>query len=78
MSVAECLFGTDAHMRWAGGVLHDGELSKNEGLVGWKARAVSGPARGCPVCTDDGYASGRGVLQRSSARKGKHDAWGLC
>ena len=70
MFAAEYLHGIHAHMRRVWRCGNDGELSKNEALVGWKARVVSGPSPGCQFCTDDGYASGRGcVIARQRSRK---------
>ena len=79
MLVAECLLGTDAHMRRAGGVLQR-RRAEQERRVGWTEsvrcfRAVTG----MPVLPRRWLCVGQGgVLQRGSARKVKYDPWRLC
>ena len=53
----------DRNARWGGGT-NVGPTEEES------ARAVAGQILGCPLCADDGHASGRASLTASGARVG--------
>ena len=79
MLVAECLLGTDAHMRRAGGMLQRRRAEQEERRVGWMERALfPGRHRDALYAPTMVMLRAGGMLQRGSTRKGKYDAWRLC